>query len=86
MTRGITSNNHVAVALKRGAFSHEDVQAHRVVAINGGVGKPTCDWSTHLPDMDDSGRESLIELEGASLDKNGRILGRSSDFQDVEMV
>ncbi|KAF2034129.1 hypothetical protein EK21DRAFT_85577 [Setomelanomma holmii] len=82
----MTRDSHIAAALRKGTslFNLNEVPAHRVVERNGGVGHYSCEWGSHMSDMEDDERIVLLEDEGARFDKNRRLLGGCLEFHEVE--
>ncbi|KAH7084335.1 hypothetical protein FB567DRAFT_528811 [Paraphoma chrysanthemicola] len=81
-TRGMTSDIHIASALRKGAvaFSFDEIPSYRVIGQNWRVS----DYGTHTPDLDDDDRRAMLEAEGGRFDKNGRLLGGRLEFHEVE--
>ncbi|KAH7072047.1 hypothetical protein BKA63DRAFT_516839 [Paraphoma chrysanthemicola] len=81
-TRGMTSDMHIASALRKGAaiFSFDEIPSYRVLSHNSRVS----DHGTHTPDLDDDDRRAILEAEGGRFDKKGRLLGGRFEFHEVE--
>jgi alkylated DNA nucleotide flippase Atl1 len=85
-SHGLISNVHIAGALKRRMihFALDNIPVHRILDHNGGIGKPSCDFGNHMPDLDDDEQRALLRDEGVRFDKNGRLLGGRLEFHEVE--